>query len=180
MSQRVNRRELIMEITTQLFQEQGYAATSTRQIAEDVGCTEAALYYHFKEGEKELLRAVIDSRLPEMETVLDQCCDATSLKEALLLFSDGLAQRSAKMRWVLAELPHLDPEEQEIVIEKYMFLRDGLSSIIASFVEDDSLAKHLAWTIVCLGVGYAQLASNPAFYERWMLRPKICCKRWWR
>ncbi len=46
---RQNRRDLIIETAAELFQEQGYDATSVRQIAAAVGCSEAALYYLFKE-----------------------------------------------------------------------------------------------------------------------------------
>jgi TetR/AcrR family transcriptional regulator, cholesterol catabolism regulator len=44
---RINRRDQIIDTAAQLFQEQGYTATSVRQIADAVGVTEAALYYHF-------------------------------------------------------------------------------------------------------------------------------------
>ncbi|MFC7387633.1 TetR/AcrR family transcriptional regulator [Sphaerisporangium rhizosphaerae] len=41
-------RARIQEIALQLFTEQGYEATSLREIAELLGVTKAALYYHFK------------------------------------------------------------------------------------------------------------------------------------
>ncbi|MEV7090605.1 helix-turn-helix domain-containing protein [Streptomyces sp. NPDC093085] len=37
----------IREVATELFTDQGYEATSMRQIAERLGITKAALYYHF-------------------------------------------------------------------------------------------------------------------------------------
>lgn len=40
-------REQILDAAAQLFSEQGYAATSTRMIAEAVGVKQASLYYHF-------------------------------------------------------------------------------------------------------------------------------------
>ncbi len=87
MPTRTSRRELIIRTATQLFEKHGYQATSTRQIAEAVGCTEAALYYHFKEGKHALLRRVMAARMPEVQAVMDQCAQATSLKEALQLFA---------------------------------------------------------------------------------------------
>jgi AcrR family transcriptional regulator len=41
-------RERILDIALELFIEQGYDKTSIRDIAERLGTTKAALYYHFK------------------------------------------------------------------------------------------------------------------------------------
>lgn len=40
-------RQRIIDAAEQLFMLQGFAATSTRQIAEKVGITQPNLYYHF-------------------------------------------------------------------------------------------------------------------------------------
>ena len=44
-------RERILEVALDLFVEQGYDKTSLREIAEQVGVTKAALYYHFASKE---------------------------------------------------------------------------------------------------------------------------------
>ena len=41
-------RERILDTALELFNEQGYDATSLRELAERLGVTKAALYYHFK------------------------------------------------------------------------------------------------------------------------------------
>jgi AcrR family transcriptional regulator len=48
-------RERILEISLELFAEQGYDKTSLRDIAERLGTTKAALYYHFARKEDILL-----------------------------------------------------------------------------------------------------------------------------
>jgi AcrR family transcriptional regulator len=48
----------ILEVARELFSDQGYDATSLREIAERVGITKAALYYHFK-SKDEILRALL-------------------------------------------------------------------------------------------------------------------------
>jgi AcrR family transcriptional regulator len=48
-------RERILEVALELFSEQGYDKTSLRDIAERVGTTKAALYYHFARKEDILL-----------------------------------------------------------------------------------------------------------------------------
>src|ERR1700753_66169 len=44
-------RARIQKIALELFAEQGYERTSLREIAERLGVTKAALYYHFKSKE---------------------------------------------------------------------------------------------------------------------------------
>jgi AcrR family transcriptional regulator len=49
----------ILAVASELFGEQGYDATSLREIAERLGITKAALYYHFP-GKDDILRALIE------------------------------------------------------------------------------------------------------------------------
>src|SRR5271170_2499277 len=48
-------RERILDIALALFNEHGYDKTSLREIAERLGTTKAALYYHFERKEDILL-----------------------------------------------------------------------------------------------------------------------------
>jgi AcrR family transcriptional regulator len=50
-------RERILEVAMELFTEKGYDKTSLREIAERLGFTKAALYYHF-ESKEDILRAL--------------------------------------------------------------------------------------------------------------------------
>src|SRR3954452_17775902 len=55
---------LILATAQRLFDEQGYDATSLRQIAESVGMTKAAVYYHYPAKEHlllELTRPMLDA-----------------------------------------------------------------------------------------------------------------------
>lgn len=163
MPERSNRKALIVQTAAQLFEQHGYQATSTRQIAGAVGCTEAALYYHFKDGKRELLRAVMAARIPTVQAVLEQCCQATSLKEALLVFGQGFAEHTPGIRWLMAELPHLDEQERTAVLDTFSSIRQGLVEVVRQFVPDERQAQHIAWLMVCLGAGYQQLFSETAF-----------------
>jgi AcrR family transcriptional regulator len=163
MPKRTNRRDLIIQTATQLFGKNGYQATSTRQIAKAVGCTEAALYYHFKEGKQALLRAVMAARMPEVQAVMDQCSQATSLREALQLFGKRFAERTPGIRWLMMELSHLGDEERAAVLEAFSVRRNGLVAIVRQFVPDETQAERIAWLMLCIGVGYQQLFAEAAF-----------------
>jgi AcrR family transcriptional regulator len=64
-SRRVNRRNEILRAAEKLILSRGLSRTTTRQIAEEAGCSEGALYVHFK-GRLELLLAMLEDSLPEM------------------------------------------------------------------------------------------------------------------
>lgn len=55
-------REAIRKVSTTRFAQQGYHATSLREIASDLGVTVAAIYYHFSSKE-ELLTDVVETGL---------------------------------------------------------------------------------------------------------------------
>ena len=52
----------ILDAAAELFAQFGYGSTSVRQIAESVGCTKPALYYHFASKEA-LYHEVVETRL---------------------------------------------------------------------------------------------------------------------
>src|SRR5919109_3930238 len=62
-------RARILQVALQLFTEQGYDKTSLREIAERLGVTKAALYYHFKSKE-DIFRAILDDYRREMDAYI--------------------------------------------------------------------------------------------------------------
>jgi AcrR family transcriptional regulator len=56
-----DRKKQLLEVATRLFAQQGYAGTTTRQIATECGVTEAILFRHFPSKE-ELYWQVIEAK----------------------------------------------------------------------------------------------------------------------
>ena len=52
----------IQDVALELFTEQGYEATSLREIAERLGVTKAALYYHFKTKD-DIVTSLVEDRV---------------------------------------------------------------------------------------------------------------------
>lgn len=57
---RGNTRQRIQDVALEMFAERGYEKTSLREIAEQLGVTKAALYYHFKTKEDIVISIVDD------------------------------------------------------------------------------------------------------------------------
>jgi len=78
-------RSEILEVAAELFGDRGYDATSLREIAERLGITKAALYYHFR-SKDDILRALVEpmSRvLTELVERLEAAHDVSEWADAL-------------------------------------------------------------------------------------------------
>ncbi|MFD6564299.1 TetR/AcrR family transcriptional regulator [Micromonospora profundi] len=62
-------RERIKAVALELFTEQGYEKTSLREIAERLGVTKAALYYHFK-SKDDIVASFVEDRLERMDALI--------------------------------------------------------------------------------------------------------------
>jgi AcrR family transcriptional regulator len=62
-------RHHIQDVALELFIEHGYEKTSLREIAERLGVTKAALYYHFPTKE-DILESLIEDRIAHLDALL--------------------------------------------------------------------------------------------------------------
>ena len=82
-------RERILDIALALFNEHGYDKTSLREIAEQLGTTKAALYYHFERKEDILL--ALHLRLHELgRGMFDQIGDVANSAQTAELWPELL------------------------------------------------------------------------------------------
>lgn len=158
MTERVNRRDLILQKTADLFVEQGYSSTSIRQIAEAVGCTEAAIYYHFKDGKRELLQSVVECEAPDVFAAVESVKNAQSLSEFIVGMGEEFnhfgREKIERMRWLLADLPQMSQEEREFVQTKHLGFHQAIALGIRPFVESDKDANRIARLILSAVLGY--------------------------
>ena len=76
----VSTRDRILDVAMELFTEQGYEATSLREIAEPLGFTKAALYYHFPSKE-EILRALLLPAVDLQNRLIERIAKAETLED---------------------------------------------------------------------------------------------------
>ena len=112
---RSDTRERIQAIAVELFVEQGYDKTSLQEIADRLGVTKAALYYHFKSKE-----AIVAS-----------------------LFHDWLAAVDQIIDWA-REQPRTPQTRQEL-LRRYNQVLDNTGSGMTRFVQESQQAmRHLS------------------------------------
>ncbi len=64
-------RQQILETAQRLFTEHGYDATSLQMIADEMGLTKAAVYYHFR-AKTDILRAAMQPGIQRLKSLLDE------------------------------------------------------------------------------------------------------------
>jgi AcrR family transcriptional regulator len=103
---RTNTREQIRTVALEMFAERGYDGTSLREIAERLGITKAAVYYHFKTKEDILVS----------------------------LLTDFMGQVDELLDWAEDQPP--TPATRRAVIERYTDLLSGRASKLARFMQE--------------------------------------------
>lgn len=161
MAERTNRRDLIIQTAAGLFIKQGYAATSVRQIAKAAGCTEAAMYYHFKDGKRALLQTVVEGNSPDFVSVLEGCRQATSLSQLIITYIHCMCtycdERERHVQWLVSEFPNLSVDEKKLFHEKHLAFHAALIKLLRPFIKDESEAEELGWMLICASFGYRQV-----------------------
>jgi AcrR family transcriptional regulator len=155
--------DLIIEKAGELFREQGYTATTIKQIAKAAGCTTAALYYYFEDGKQHILREVIheSARGAEFSRTLPQ---AESLEEFLVELGANLAERfprvADRFNWIMLQFPTLPDEEKRILQDQVIGIQHALRERIGQYVADEETAERLAWLVYCSFLGYQQMFTK--------------------
>ncbi|MEV4166705.1 TetR family transcriptional regulator [Nonomuraea dietziae] len=95
--------ERILDAARALFAARGYRATSMQAIADEVGITKAALYYHF-ESKEEILHQLTMPLLDELEGTLAQAESCDSAEEVRWRAIEGYVDVHLRHRQTLTML----------------------------------------------------------------------------
>jgi AcrR family transcriptional regulator len=95
-------RARIIDVALELFAEHGYEKTSLREIADRLGVTKAALYYHFRTKE-DILAGIVDSMSAPIDEAiawgLEQPYSPELRDEILRRFAEGMSDRQRLLRF---------------------------------------------------------------------------------
>lgn len=163
--ERSNARQAILEAAAGLFIQHGYHGLAMRTIAEQVGVTKAALYYHFRDKE-ELFLALLSGYLEEMDAALKQirAAGGSTYTQIGALVAHILSQpveQRAMIRIASQESAELSPPGQQrlnrVYHEKFI---DPLCQVLQNGMESGELrgGDPVVATWALLGILY------PYFY----------------
>jgi len=160
-------REEILELSAPLFAQRGYDGVSMRDVADAVGLTQAALYYHFTDKDQLYLDAVAYEFREREAALKDMLAGNGPLLERLERFVVGLARMMSTdkdflrlMQWVL-----LDTDEaRQSTLAKHVF-RDMFVAVhdLASELDPHQDAHLLAMSIFGLVTFHFQAGATRKF-----------------
>lgn len=101
-------RQGVLDTARRLFAERGYAATSLQQIADELGVTKANVYYYFRTKDAILL-ALLDERVADLESVLDEAAQIRDPGRRREFVVDGFVNQVVLAHRTVAPVDLTDP-----------------------------------------------------------------------
>ncbi len=152
---RTDTRSRVQKVALELFAEQGYEKTSLREIAERLGVTKAALYYHFKSKE-DIVHSFTDDYFTEIDALLDWARDQPRGQQTRLAVLDRYVGVVLSGNEVFRFLEQNRAAVQGMEAGKERFARfrdrlDGLVEVLAG--PDAALRDRVRATTAVLSVG---------------------------
>ena len=131
----------IREVAQQLFFKQGYAATSTTQIAHEVGCTQALVHYYYRTKENLFRQIFLEQIEAALNVVGRSLCDTDSfesfISRAISMYFDALSSNPRLPYFVLEELVS-NPERRKYLRENFI----KKPSYVMFYMQFDALVKR--------------------------------------
>ena len=156
-------RRRIQQVALDLFAEQGYDKTSLREIADRLGVTKAALYYHFKTKE-EILASALEDYMADVRELIgwaeEQPHTGESRRELIRRYAQIIDRRLTSMRFIQSDQAGVRHSE---LGERF---RDWMSQINQLLTPEggDLVARIRALgAIITLHAGILFLAGNPEY-----------------
>ena len=161
-------REEILDVALELFNEQGYEKTSLREIAERLGVTKAALYYHFERKEDILLE--LHLRLHAlgrgMLDQLDALGDERALVEAWpLLLDQFIDQVLAHQDLFLLHQRNQSAFEQLVNNERHQAENEDMEERFRRFMANTTIPlQQRVWMACSVGAVLSGLMSSSGMF----------------
>ncbi|MEV6212410.1 helix-turn-helix domain-containing protein [Kitasatospora sp. NPDC051914] len=128
-SPRSDTRARIIEVALELFASQGYEKTSLREIADRLGVTKAALYYHFKTKD-DIVHGIVGSMAAPIDEAIawgrERPWSPELRDELVRRFAAGMADRAPLLRFFHENQPALRESAAGLEFKDRMLAMIGL------------------------------------------------------
>ena len=165
---RTDTRSRVQKVALELFAEQGYEKTSLREIAERLGVTKAALYYHFKSKE-DIVHSLTDDYFAEIDDLLDWAKEqprSDQTQRAILERYVGIVMAGSQV-FRFMEQNRASIQAMETGKDRFARFRDRLDTLVDLLAGAEApLRDRMRATAAVLSVGatchfYLQQVDDP-------------------
>lgn len=162
-----NTREKILETSGKLFAQRGYFGISMQEIADEVGITKAALYYHF-EGKEELVKTLMNNTVQELKNQLKKTVEDSKIPSDILF---NLIKAFLDFKIKNPELSLLTSlgsvtDERIPTLQFLVDLRTELIKFIRELIAGIDFARRMTYrTIFTLTTSVISFVLSPLNYD---------------
>jgi AcrR family transcriptional regulator len=162
---RTDTRSRAQKVALELFAEQGYEKTSLREIAERLGVTKAALYYHFKSKE-DIVHSFTDDYFAEIDALIDWARERPRTQREILDRYIGIVMVGSQV-FHFMEQNRAAMEAMESGKDRFARFRGRLEALVDLLAGPDApLRDRVRATTAVLSVGatcifYLQQVDDP-------------------
>ena len=165
---RTDTRSRVQAVALELFAEQGYEKTSLHEIAERLGVTKAALYYHFKSKE-DIVHSLTDDYFAEVDDLLDWAKEqprSDQTQRAILERYVGIVMAGSEV-FRFMEQNRASIQAMETGKDRFARFRDRLDTLVDLLAGAEApLRDRMRATAAVLSVGatchfYLQKVDDP-------------------
>ncbi|WP_163508888.1 TetR/AcrR family transcriptional regulator [Fodinicola acaciae] len=151
-------RQRIQQVALELFGEYGYDKTSLREIAERLGVTKAALYYHFKSKEA-IVASVFEDMYDGMDDFVRWAKDQPRTREGRRAIAERYVQNSRSGTLVMRLYQENQPAMRELKVGEQM--RDKLIELVNTLTPPDaSIADKLRIRVALFSVQLSRFSMK--------------------
>jgi AcrR family transcriptional regulator len=172
---RQDTRGRIQSVALELFAEQGYDKTSLREIAERLGVTKAALYYHFKSKE-DIVTSLVEDYFGQIDELVAWGKTQPKTPETraeLLRRYFGIVTAGGE---VFRMLQHNQASVNSLAHAKNRseFFRERMDNLVAVLTEDDPpLASQVRAAVALVSVSFGCMFYADRFDDTGELRDTV-------
>jgi AcrR family transcriptional regulator len=152
-------RERILEVAAALFAERGYAATSVRDIAAELGIANPSLYHHFK-SKSDLLIELLKEPLRRVEIVLaeaEQLTGEARTRRILEGFLESLEVHSGIVLTVSRDTTEIPESLRQVALD----MRPYITALMAEATANDNRDLRIMMAIGAVDGVVKGLTMNP-------------------
>lgn len=140
-----SQKEVIIQVAVQLFKEKGYAATSMQDVAKNLDCTKAAIYYYF-ESKEDILLTIINETMQiaeeKIEHVISQDLNPPQMLKAII--KDHIYAVFEKKSFITVfffDKNNLSSENLELIHQRRRKYEEKIAQVIKRGMDEGYFAK---------------------------------------